>query len=119
MIPVLFLITIIVFVLMHIAGDPVALMLPENATEEDRILLTKALGLDQPLYIQYIRFLGNLLQGDFGESYRYNQPALPIVLERLPASFELALSSIIVATIIAIPLGILSAIKGTPYWMCL
>lgn len=111
MIPVLFLITIIVFVLMHIAGDPVALMLPENATEEDRILLTKALGLDQPLYIQYIRFLGNLLQGDFGESYRYNQPALPIVLERLPASFELALSSIIVATIIAIPLGILSAMK--------
>jgi peptide/nickel transport system permease protein len=110
-IPVLFLITLIVFVLVHVTGDPVTLMLPEDATDEDRAILIQALGLDQPLHIQYFRFMSNLMQGDFGESFRYNQPALPIVLERLPASFQLAVSSMIVATLLAIPLGILSATK--------
>jgi peptide/nickel transport system permease protein len=110
-IPVLFLITLIVFVLVHVTGDPVTLMLPEDATDEDREILIQALGLDQPLHIQYFQFMSNLVQGDFGESFRYDQPALPIVLERLPASFQLAVSSMIVATVLAIPLGILSATK--------
>lgn len=114
-IPVLLLISLIVFVLVRVTGDPVALMLPETATDEDRMVLTKALGLDQPIYVQYIKFLGDLLQGDFGTSYRYNLPALPIILERLPASFELAIASMIIATLISVPLGILSAVKRNSY----
>ncbi|UFJ42609.1 ABC transporter permease [Brevibacillus humidisoli] len=111
LVPVMFLITLIVFVLVHVTGDPVDLMLADTATDEDRRILTQALGLDQPLHVQYVRFMSNLLQGDFGQSFRYDQPALPIVLERLPASFELAIASMIVATVISIPLGILSATK--------
>ncbi|RKJ38312.1 ABC transporter permease, partial [Butyricicoccus sp. 1XD8-22] len=89
-IPVLFIISFIVFALVYIAGDPVALLLPEDATQEDIAALRQALGLDQPFHIQYGKYLLGLLQGDFGYSYRYNAAALPIVLERLPATFELA-----------------------------
>ncbi|WP_170007582.1 ABC transporter permease [Bacillus fonticola] len=113
--PVLVIITIIVFLLVRLTGDPVSLMLPETATDEQRAELTEALGLNDPLYIQYLTFLSNLVQGDFGESFRYNQDALPIVLERLPASFELAIASMLVATVISIPLGILSAIKRNSF----
>ncbi|ALA53385.1 ABC transporter permease [Shouchella clausii] len=110
-IPVLFLISIFVFALLYLAGDPVALMLPEDATQEQVDALRESLGLDQPFYIQYLSFVGDVIQGDFGYSYRYSQPALPIVLERLPATFELAFASMIVAVLIAVPLGILSATK--------
>ncbi|MFK4475185.1 peptide/nickel transport system permease protein [Paenibacillus sp. RC73] len=114
-VPVLFIITLIVFILVHITGDPVAMMLPDTATAEDRRILTEALGLDQPLYVQYYIFLSNLVQGDFGTSFRYSEPALPIVLERLPASFELAVASMIIACCLAIPLGIWSAVKRNSF----
>ncbi|SFE61046.1 peptide/nickel transport system permease protein [Paenibacillus algorifonticola] len=110
-VPVLFIITLIVFILVHVTGDPVAMMLPDTASAEDREILTQALGLDRPLYVQYYIFLSNLLQGDFGNSFRYGEAALPIVLERLPASFELAAASMLVACCIAIPFGIWSAVK--------
>jgi peptide/nickel transport system permease protein len=114
-VPVLFLITLIVFILVHVTGDPVSLMLADTATDEDRQILISALGLDQPLYIQYFQFMKNLILGDFGYSFRYDQPALPLVLERLPASFELAIASMVVATVISIPLGILSATKRNTF----
>lgn len=93
------------------AGDPVALMLPEDASEADREALREALGLNKPFLVQFVTFLGNLITGNFGTSFRYNQEALPLVLERLPATFELATASMIVAIIIAIPLGVYSARK--------
>lgn len=93
------------------AGDPVALMLPEDASESDREALRTALGLNDPFFIQYIRFLIDLGQGNFGTSFRYNQAALPLVLERLPATLELAAASMVIATLMAIPLGIYSARK--------
>lgn len=65
-IPVLLIVSLIVFILVRVTGDPVALMLPETATEEDRAVLAQALGLDQPLYTQYVKFLGSALKGDFG-----------------------------------------------------
>ncbi|WP_084011871.1 ABC transporter permease [Paenibacillus kribbensis] len=114
-VPVLFIITLIVFILVQVTGDPVAMMLPDTATAEDRRILTEALGLDQPLYVQYYIFLSNLVQGDFGTSFRYSEPALPIVLERLPASFELAAASMIIACCLAIPLGIWSAVKRNSF----
>lgn len=115
MIPVLFLITVIVFILVRVTGDPVALMLPETATEQDRLELTKALGLDEPLYVQYGVFIKSAVQGDFGISYHYGQQALPLVLERIPASFELAFVAMLFSTLVAIPLGILSALKRNSF----
>ncbi|MFB5675304.1 ABC transporter permease [Paenibacillus terreus] len=114
-VPVLFIITLVVFVLVHVTGDPVTMMLPDTATAEDRQVLKEALGLDQPLYVQYSIFVSNLLHGDFGDSFRYGQSALPIVLERLPASFELAMASMLVACCISIPLGIWSAVRRNSF----
>ena len=110
-IPVLLIITFIVFTLVFIAGDPVALLLPEDATAEDIAALQAALGLDDPFYVQYGRYVVNMLQGDFGTSFRYGEDAMLLVLERLPATIELAIASILVAIMIAIPLGIWSATK--------
>lgn len=108
---VLFIISSVVFILVYIAGDPVALMLPDGATPQDIETLRTALGLNDPFFVQYIRYISDLIQGSFGESWRYNADALPIVLERLPATFELAAYSLLVAVIISIPLGIWSATK--------
>ncbi|UII55662.1 ABC transporter permease [Cytobacillus spongiae] len=114
-IPTLFIITFVVFILVYLAGDPVSLMLPEDASDADREALRDALGLNQPFLVQYVTFLGNLVTGDFGTSFRYSQEALPLVLERLPATFELATASMIVATMISIPLGIYSARKRNSF----
>jgi len=110
-VPVLILITIIVFILVRITGNPVSLMLPETATHADRVALTKALGLNDPLYIQYFHYLRDLITGNFGTSFRYHESALPIVLERMPATITLAFAAMGIALLISIPLGILSAIK--------
>lgn len=111
MIPVLFIIISIVFVLMYISGDPIVLMLPEDATQEDKDALRAALNLDQPFYVQFGTYVWNVLHGDFGNSFRYNQEALPLVLERLPATAQLAAASMIIAIVMAVPLGILSATR--------
>lgn len=114
-IPVLLIISFIVFMLVYVAGDPVSLMLPDDATEEDRQLLREALGLDQPFFVQYGTYLLGIVQGDFGTSYHYGGDAMSVVLERLPATFELALAAIIFAIVIAVPLGIWSAtLKNSP-----
>lgn len=110
-IPVLFLITLIVFILVRVTGDPVALLLPETATDEEKEILREALGFNDPLYIQFFNYIGDLLRGDFGTSLIYNTDALTIVLERLPATFELAVAGMIFAVVISVPLGILAAIK--------
>lgn len=109
--PVLFILTVIVFVLVYVAGDPVALMLPDDATEEQITQLREALGLDKPFLTQFGAYILNVLTLDFGDSIYYNQPALSIVLERIPATLILALASMIISIVIAIPLGIISAIK--------
>lgn len=114
-IPTLFIITFVVFVLVYMAGDPVSLMLPEDASEADREALRDALGLNDPFLVQYATFVGNLVIGNFGTSFRYNQEALPLVLERLPATFELAAASMAVAIMIAIPLGTYSARKRNSF----
>src|SRR5699024_1463050 len=110
-IPVLFIISFIVFTLVFVAGDPVSLMLPDDAPPEAREELRETMGLNEPFFVQYITYVGDMIQGDFGDSYRFNQPALEVVLDRLPATLELAIIAIIIATIVAIPLGIWSATK--------
>ncbi|SES66143.1 peptide/nickel transport system permease protein [Oceanobacillus limi] len=110
-IPSLLILTLIVFALVYVAGDPVSQMLPENATAEDRAILTEALGLDEPFHIQYLQYLGDMIRGDFGTSYQYQEPALELVTERLAATLTLSLMALSVAIFISIPLGILAALK--------
>ena len=110
MIPPLFGLTIILFVLLRIGGDPVAHLVDPEASEEEVAKVRAAYGFDRPYHEQYLRQLGMMLAGDFGDSFRFRSPAMPLVLERLPATLELALASMLVALIIAIPAGLLSAI---------
>lgn len=110
MIPPLLGLTIILFVLLRIGGDPIYHLVDPEASAEEIAAVRAAYGFDQPLHVQYFTQLGLMLRGDFGESFRFRVPALPLVLERLPATIELALAAIFVAVIIAIPAGILSAV---------
>lgn len=104
-------ISFIVFFIMFKAGDPVELMLPPDATQQDVVDMRAALGLDKSFIVQYQKFLGNALEGNLGNSFVYGQPALDIVFERLPATMELAVIAMIVSIIVGIPLGIISSIK--------
>jgi len=106
---VLFGSTLVVFFLVRLSGDPAQLMLGMNATQEDLARFRQQEGLDAPYIVQYGRFIGGVLQGDFGRSIQQRQPALGLVLERLPATTELAFAALAVSLGTAIPLGILAA----------
>ena len=115
-IPVLLILTFIIFCLVYVAGDPVALMLPPEAGEEAKEALREALGLNKPFLEQFFIYLGNLLRGNFGVSYQYNQEALSLVLERLPYSLQLASVSLLASVVIGIVLGIAAAqFRNTPF----
>ncbi|MES2813372.1 MAG: ABC transporter permease [Pseudomonadota bacterium] len=108
-------VTLISFVALQIGGDPTFLFVSERATPEEIEMIRKALGFDQPLHIQYLTYLGNILQGDFGNSLSYRQPAMDIVLGALPATIELTVFSMIFAIGLAIPFGVFAALyRGTP-----
>ncbi len=107
----LLVITAVVFVLLHLSGNLVNLLLPLDASPAQRQQLTHELHLDEPLPLQYLRFLGALLHGDFGTSLFYQRPALAVVLDRLPASLELALAAILIAIVSGIGLGVLAAVR--------
>lgn len=112
---VIFGVTLISFLALHMAGDPTYLYVGERASDEEIQRTREALGFDKPLHIQYLRFLGGLAQGDVGKSLTYRQPAMSVVLERLPATIELTLFAMLIAISFAIPFGIIAAIKrGTP-----
>jgi peptide/nickel transport system permease protein len=111
-IPVLLGISFIVFLLMHLApGDPVYLLLGENATPDDVARVRQEWGLNEPLAVQYWQFISRALVGDFGRSLKFGEPVMKLVLERLPATIELAGVSLLVAVLISIPIGVYSAIK--------
>jgi peptide/nickel transport system permease protein len=108
----LLLMSMIVFALGRVTGDPVALLLNEYATDQDRLELTQQLGLDKPLVTQYGIFLKQALHGDLGVSVSGDRrPALELVLERLPASLQLAAAAFVISIVIGIPLGVLAAVK--------
>jgi ABC-type dipeptide/oligopeptide/nickel transport system permease component len=108
--PALWLILTMVFLLIHIVpGDPVQQMLGEDARAEDLAALRHTLGLDQPLSVQYGRYLEGLLRGDWGRSFRFSAPVRPIVLDRFPATLELSLAALFVCVVIAVPAGVFSA----------
>ncbi len=106
---VFFVVTGIVFSILHLAGDPLALLMPPDAPPTDVEEMRKTLGLDKPLIVQYGLFLKSAVQGNLGVSYHHGQPALKLVLERLPASLELVVTTILISLILAVPIGVLAA----------
>lgn len=112
MVLVLLGLTLLVFALLRLApGNPVDTLLGEDATPELRAEMERKLGMDRSLPVQYLRYVGNFLQGDFGRSIRFSQPALSLVLERFPATLELALSAALLVVTFSIPIGVLVALR--------
>lgn len=108
---VLLAVSLICFVIFRFMGDPVLSLAGRYATLEEREVVRKSFGLDKPMYLQYANFLSNAVQGNFGKSYVSRTDALRLILERFPATFEMALCSIITAVFLGIGLGILVSIK--------
>jgi ABC-type dipeptide/oligopeptide/nickel transport system permease component len=105
----LLIVTTIVFVMVRLSGDPVDLYLPAEASVEQRVELRHVLGLDRPLAVQYVSYLGDLVRGDFGTSLRFDRPAGALVAERLPATVELTFAGLLITLIFGIPLGLVAA----------
>ena len=101
----------IAFSLFNFVGDPVSLMLPPEATSADRDEVRKSLGLDQPFYLQFAKFVGNALQGNFGISLRLGRPVSQLLIERLPATLELSIVAASLALLVGIPMGVYTALK--------
>jgi peptide/nickel transport system permease protein len=111
-IPVVVLISLLVFLLIHAApGDPATLLLSDEASPEDIADARRRWGLDQPIYVQYLRFLGNVAAGDLGMSFRYADPVIGLIGERLPATIELAVASLLIAIVFGVPLGVWAGAK--------
>ena len=112
LLPTIFVVAVIVFIVTRmIPGDPASVMLGPQASVEDIEALREKLGLNEPLFTQFFQYIGNLLQGNLGVSYTYNEPIMSLIMERFPNTVILAISALIIAVIIGIPAGIISAAK--------
>ena len=110
----LFVLALIIFALARVSGNPADLLLREDATQEDRAHLLRALGLDRPVHEQLYLFLAGVVRGDLGESIRYRKPAAEVFFERLPNTLQLLPLAMVGALVVAIPLGVLAAVyRGT------
>lgn len=108
---VLLIMSVVVFLGLHMIGNPADILLAPDATQADRAELIERLGLDLPVWQQYWLFLKSALQGDLGNSFVYNTPAVTLILQRLPATLELAMMAMILAIFIGIPLGLFAGLK--------
>jgi len=105
-----------VFIILRLSGDPVTLLLSENATPDQIEALRTRLGLDAPIFVQYVRYWASLFQGDFGDSLRQRQPALSLVFERMPATLQLAAAAFGLAVVVGLSLGTFAAILRGTIW---
>lgn len=103
-------VSLVTFAILHASGDPVALIMPE-APESDRVMLRAALGLEDPLPAQFVRFVTNAARGDFGKSFFHREPAFKLVIERMPTTLALTCLAIVLAIVVALPVGIYSAVR--------
>jgi ABC-type dipeptide/oligopeptide/nickel transport system permease component len=108
---VMLVVAFVAFMVFRYVGDPLAALLGQDANQADYDAARERLGLDQPFYIQFARFVGNALQGDFGLSYRLQQPVSQLIMDRLPATVELAFASSIIALVFGVLLGIYTALR--------
>lgn len=104
-------VSLVAFIILHLSGDPLSLLISSGATPEQEAAIRTKMGLDDPLYIQYFRFLAQIMHGDFGESLYYKQSTLSLIMNRLPATIQLTFAGILVAIVIGIPFGIIAATK--------
>ncbi len=104
-------VSFVVFFILYLTGDPALVLLPPDATAEDVREFRARMGFNDPFVVQYGRFLGGALRGDFGQSVRHGEPAFHLVLERLPATFELSGAALLIALMLAIPAGVVSAVR--------
>jgi ABC-type dipeptide/oligopeptide/nickel transport system permease component len=104
-------VVLLVFAMMFLSGDPTLLLLPPDASPADIAAFSKQMGFDQPFLVQFTRFAGRLLVGDFGQSWRFQDSALTVVLERLPATLELAIAALALSLAVALPVGVVSAVR--------
>ncbi len=104
--PVMLVVSFISFAMFAYVGDPVAIMLGQDFTEEQRQALIRQLGLDQPFFVQFGTFLGNAVQGNFGISYRLSRPVAELIVERAPATLELAFTAAFLALAVGVPMGV-------------
>jgi ABC-type dipeptide/oligopeptide/nickel transport system permease component len=104
-------VSVVVFALVHLSGDPVLLMVSPDAPPDVVTNTRHALGFDRPLYEQFARYLGNAAHGDLGLSLRMSRPVTTLIVERLPATLELTMAALVIAVVVAIPAGIVSAVK--------
>ncbi len=112
---VIFGVSVAVFFLIRLGGDPSALMLPPESSVEEIAKFRAQMGFDRPLLAQYLDFLADAVRGEFGRSLRYQQPAMQLVLERVPATLELSGAALLLSLVIAVPLAILAAVhRGSP-----
>ena len=112
-IPVLLVVGFIAFAMFKFVGDPVTIMLGTEYTEASKAALIKQLGLDQPFFVQYAKFMWNALQGRFGVSYRLARPVMELIAERLPATLELAGTAAVLALAVGVPMGVYTGIRRT------
>lgn len=108
---ILALTSLIVFAGVYAIGDPIEILVPADATQAEIAQAVQSLGLDLPLYQQYLKFVGNALHGDLGNSFVFNQPAIQLILQRLPATLELACVALLLALAIGLPLGLVAGLK--------
>jgi peptide/nickel transport system permease protein len=109
-------VSVVSFVLTFLTGDPAEIMLPPGATAEQIAKFKSDWGFDDPISVQYWRFLSRAVHGDFGNSLRHGQPALPLIWDRLPATLQLTVTAMLLAICLAVPLGVLSAThRGSPF----
>jgi len=104
-------VSFIVFFILYLTGDPALVLLPPDASAEDVQKFREAMGFNDPFIVQYGRFFLGALRGDFGQSVRHGEPAFNLVIERMPATFELSGAALLVALCLAIPAGIVSAVR--------
>lgn len=110
-VPTMLGVTIVVFLVVRLTGDPTSILLPEDAPPEAIAAFRKEFGLDQPLVVQYFTFVGNMLQGDLGHSIRYGQPVSQLIAERLPATVQLTLAAMLFSLVIGLILGTIGGLR--------
>ena len=108
--------SMVVFGLARVSGDPRYMFIDDYATEEDWEILGRALGLDRPIYVQYVRWVGKIARGDLGRSFRESRPAAQVIRERIPATLQLASTAFAFTLLIGLPLGVMSAVRRGTVW---
>jgi ABC-type dipeptide/oligopeptide/nickel transport system permease component len=113
---ILFGVLLIVFLMLQLTGDPVSLMISRHATPEDVETLREELGFNRPVAVQFGSFIAGAVTGDFGKSLRHKQPAMDLILSRLPATIELAVTALLLSLVLGIPLGLLAGSNPGSFW---